>query len=166
MLNFRAALLATSLLAILPATSPAQEAGLAERRAIAAYAKDIWPPLEKSIQDAASFAVPVTLDQKSLALPGLADSYASDDYLRKTIIDPLTQSLAEIASSDIGKQALQEKLKSIFIHFDEASAPVSNYADGVSFEDGVLTLNWKPLTNVDDVEPRTKALTTVLEQKL
>ena len=166
MSNFRSALMAGVLLLLVPGASHAQEAGLAERRAIAAYAKETWPSLEKAIQTAAGFAVPVTLDQKSLALPGLAESYASDDYLRKTIIDPLIQSLTDIASSDIGKEALQEKLKSIVIHYDEASAPASNYADGVSFADGVLTVNWKPFTNVDDIQPRTKALTTELEQKL
>lgn len=30
-------------------------------------------------------------------------------------------------------------------------------------EDGVLTINWKPYTNVDDVEPRALALLSVIE---
>lgn len=166
MSNFRSACLAGALLMFLPGASLAQETGLAERRAFAAYAKDIWPSFEKAIQEAAGFPVPVTLDQKSLALPGLAASYSGDDYLRKTVIDPLIQSISGIASSDMGKEALTEKLKSIVIHYDEASAPSSNYGDGVSFDGGVLTINWKPFTNVDDIQPRTMALTAELERKL
>ncbi len=142
------------------------EGGLAERRAIQAYSKDVWPPLERAIQDAAGFPVPVALDMKSLALPGYAQSYGSDDYLRKPIIDPLIQALSSIASDDLGKQALKEKLTSIDILYDEASAPSSNYEEGVSFSGGVLTLNWKPFANVDDLEPRVTAITSVLEKNL
>lgn len=153
-------------LLVLPAIGAHAEGGLAERRAIAAYSKDVWPPLEKSIQDAAGFPVPVSLDLKSLAMPGYADSYGSDDYLRKPIIDPLIKALSSITADDMGRQALKEKLKSITIFYDEATGAASNYADGVTFADGALKLNWKPFTNVDDLEPRVKAITDVLEKNL
>ena len=157
-----------SALLVLPVSSALaqSEGGLAERRAIAAYSKDVWPPLERAIKDAAGFPVPVALDLKSLALPGNAENYGSDDYLRKPIIDPLIQALSSVASDDMGRQALKEKLTSIVILYDEASAPSSNYAEGVSFSNGVLKLNWRPFTNVDDLEPRVKAITKVLEKNL
>ncbi|WP_421405432.1 hypothetical protein [Agrobacterium fabrum] len=156
----------SSLLVLTPALVSAEDAGLAERRAISAYAKDVWPPLEKSIQDAAGFPVAVTLDLKTLALPGYADSYAADDYLRKPVIDPIIKALSAIASDEIGKQALKDKLKSVVIFYDEATAPTSAYRDGVTFLDGTLKVNWKPFTNADDLEPRVEALTKVLESNL
>lgn len=154
------------LLPLAPVTSHAQEAGLAERRAIAAYAKDIWPSYEKSIQDAAGFPVAIELNLNSLALPGYADSYTNPDYLQNTVIEPVIRSFKAIASDDMGKTALQEKLKSVVIFYDEKTAPTSNYANGLTFEGGKLTINWKPFSNVGDIEPRTKALTTLLESKL
>lgn len=149
-----------------PITTHAQDAGLAERRAIATYAADIWPRYEAEIQGLAGFPVPITLDLKSLALPGLADSYASEDYLRKPVIDPILQAVGTITATDIGRTALKDGLKSIVIHYDEKTAPSSNYRDGVSMENGVLSINWKPFTNVDDVEPRAMALINALEAAL
>ncbi|MCX2697560.1 MULTISPECIES: hypothetical protein [Ochrobactrum] len=146
-----------------PAAALAENLGLAERRAIATYATDIWPKYQLEIQDLAGFPVTINLDTKSLALPGLADSYASDDYLRKPIIDPILQAIGTITATDIGRTALKDGLKSITIRYDETSAPSSNYKDGVKMEDGVLTINWKPYTNVEDIEPRALAILSVIE---
>lgn len=165
-MKFRLIALLSLLLPLAPVVSHAQEAGLAERRAIAAYAKDVWPQYEKSIQDAAGFPVAIELNLNSLALPGYADSYANPDYLQNTVIEPVIRSFKAIAADDMGKTALKEKLKSVVILYDEKTAPASNYADGLTFEDGKLTINWKPFSNTGDIEPRTKALTTLLESKL
>ncbi|MGO1164680.1 hypothetical protein [Brucella pseudogrignonensis] len=146
-----------------PVAALAENLGLAERRAIAAYSTDIWPKYELEIQDLAGFPVAIDLDTQSLALPGLADSYASDDYLRKPIIDPILQAIGTITATEIGRTALKDGLKKIVIHYDETSAPSSNYKDGVNMEDGVLTINWKPYTNIDDVEARALALLNVIE---
>ncbi|MGU3575497.1 hypothetical protein ACLBWZ_08185 [Brucellaceae bacterium C25G] len=160
-------LLCVTLVGIFFASAPvaafAQDLGLAERRAVAAYTTDVWPKYEKEIQDLAGFPVVIKLDMNSLAMPGLADSYASDDYLRKPIIDPVLQAIGTITATDIGRTALKDGLKSIVIHYDEATAPASNYKNGLKMEDGVLTINWKPYTNVDDVEPRALALISVIE---
>lgn len=165
MLKYKAILLlATALL--LPAAASHAEGGLAERRAMAAYSTDVWPSLEKKIQEAAGFPVAVSLDANSLALQGYADAYAQDDYLRKPVVDPVIDALSKIASDDMGKAALKEKLKSIVIFYDEATAPASNYADGLSFADGTLKVNWKPFTNVDDLDARVAAITTLLESNL
>lgn len=133
---------------------------------MAAFSKDTSPSIEKSIQEAAGFPVPISLDLGRLALPGYADSYGSDDYLRKPIIDPLVKSLAAISQDEIGKEALNRKLKRIVITYDEATATVSNYENGVIFDSGNLTINWKPFTNVDDLEARSRAVTKVLEDNL
>ena len=77
MSNISQAIVLSSMLALSPTVILAQEAGLAERRAIAAYTKDVWPALEKSIQQAAGYPVVVTLDHKTLALPGYANRHIS-----------------------------------------------------------------------------------------
>lgn len=159
-------LLFSAFVTMAPIASLAQDAGLAERRAMAAYSKEVWPSIEKSIQEAAAFPVSVSLDLGRLALPGYADSYKSDDYLRKPIIDPLVKSLAAVSQDEMGRAALHSKLKSIIITYDEATAPASNYEKGVAFESGNLTINWKPFTNVDDLEARSQAITKVLESNL
>lgn len=165
-MKFRFIALLSLLLPFTIVSAHAQEAGLAERRAIAAYAKDVWPASEKSIQDAAGFPVAIELDLNSLALPGLADSYANADYLQNTVIEPVISSFKAITADEMGKAALTDKLKSVTILYDEKTAPASNYADGLTFENGKLTINWKPFSNAGDIEPRTKALTTLLESKL
>lgn len=144
----------------------AQGVGLAERRAITDYEKDVWPKYEREIQDLAGFPVAIILDAKTLALPGLADSYSSDDYLRKPIIDPLLQAIGTITVTEIGRTALKDGLRSIVIHYDETTAPSSNYRGGVKMENGVLTINWKPNSNIDDVEPRASALLSVIESSI
>ena len=165
-MKFRFIALLSLLLPFTIVSAHAQEAGLAERRAIAAYAKDVWPASEKSIQDAAGFPVAIELDLNSLALPGLADSYANADYLQNTVIEPVISSFKAITADEMGKAALTDKLKSVTILYDEKTAPASNYADGLTFENGKLTINWKPFSNAGDIESRTKALTTLLESKL
>lgn len=146
-----------------PLAAFAENLGLAERRSIAAYATDIWPKYETEIQQLAGFPVAITLDTNSIALPGLADFYASDDYLRKPIIDPILQMIGTITATEMGRTALKDGLRSIVIRYDEQSAPSSNYKDGVHMEDGMLTINWKPYTNVDDVEARASAILSVIE---
>jgi hypothetical protein len=66
----------------------------------------------------------------------------------------------------MGKQAVRAKLRKIVVTFEEATAPATAYENGVKFEDGVLTLNFRPFTNADDVSPRAEAIRKKLEAKL
>ena len=66
----------------------------------------------------------------------------------------------------MGKKALQEKLKMIVLKYDEATAPASAYATGVTFADGVLTLNFKPGAYAQDIDARAKAIEDVISAKL
>ncbi|MDR2689995.1 MAG: hypothetical protein LBB76_09595 [Azoarcus sp.] len=147
--------------------SPAMaDPGLAERRAITAYEQGAYATLLKDIQTAAGFAVPVEVKWETIALSDQADNYAQDDFWTNIFFVPLKQALATVAADDMGKQAVQAKLKKIVVHYDSATAPVSAYADGVSFKSGVLTLNFTPYTNAGDIEPRAKAIQKVLEAGL
>jgi len=143
-------------------TSP----GLAERRAIAAFEKDSFPALQKSVRAAAGFEVPIKVDWNSLALPGDDKYYGQDDYLVKTVFTPLENAMKNIAQDEMGKQALREKLQAISIHYTEAGSSASAYKDRVKFEAGTLDVNFRPFTNSADVDDRTKAIVDVLEAAL
>jgi len=147
------------------AQSPAQPS-LAERRAIATYQKDQYPALQKKIQQAAGFEVPIEVDWNSLAMQGDAENYAQDDYFVNTIFLPIEAALADVAKDDMGKTALKEKLKKINILYSEAGASASVYKERVKFDSGVLTVNFRPFTNAGEVQDRTKAIRKALEAGL
>ncbi len=156
--------LATVLLA---STSAAfAQVGLAERRAIAAYRQDKWPPIEAAIRKAAGFEVPIDVEWDQLTIPGDASHYADDEYYGKTIFQPLVAALNSITADQMGRDALKAKLQRIHVRFDEKTAPASNYPNGLSFANGVLDINWRPYSNTADVEDRTKALTQVMDKNL
>ena len=153
-------------LALTPALVRAQGIGLAERRAIAAYRQEKYPAIETGIQGAAGFAVPVEVEWDQLTLPGDAPYYARDDYFGKTIFEPLTAALRSITADAMGRDALRAKLQRIHIRYDEKTAPASNYANGLTFANGTLGINWRPYANPADVADRTQALTQLLEKNL
>ena len=147
-------------------SSAIAEPTLTERRAITAYEQGAYAGLLKDIQTAAGFAVPVEVNWASIALPGQSESYGNEDFWTKIYFVPLKTALAAVASDDMGKQAVKEKLKKIVIHYDAATAPGSAYGNRVSFKNGTLTLNFAPYTNPSDLEPRAKAIQKELESSL
>lgn len=152
-------------LTLLSATVQAAPA-LAERRAIAAYQSDVYAGQLQAIQAAAGFEVPVEVQWDSLAIPGQAANFGLESFWTDVYFTPLTRALKAVTADDLGKQALAGKLKSIQVRYDEASAPASAYADGVQFDDGVLTVNFRPFTNPDDVDARAQAIQQALEDQL
>ncbi|RYI93363.1 MAG: hypothetical protein EON47_20770 [Acetobacteraceae bacterium] len=158
--------LGLALLLLTPSSAVFAQAGLAERRAIAAYRQDKWPPIEAAIRKAAGFEVPVDVEWDQLTIPGDAAHYADDEYYGKTIFQPLVAALNSITADQMGRDALKAKLQRIHVRFDEKTAPASNYPNGLSFAGGVLDINWRPYSNTADVEDRTKALTQILEKNL
>ena len=149
-----------------PSAAVFAQVGLAERRAIAAYRQDKWPPIEAAIRKAAGFDVPIDVEWDQLTIPGDAAHYADDEYYGKTIFQPLVAALNSITADQMGRDALKAKLQRIHVRFDEKTAPASNYPNGLSFANGVLDINWRPYSNTADVEDRTKALTQILEKNL
>ncbi|MDF2597482.1 hypothetical protein [Methylobacterium brachiatum] len=166
MISRRLALAAAATWLCVPAAWAEPTVGLAERRAIAAYRQDRYPALEKAIQEAAGFPVPVEVAWDQLTIPGDAQYYADDAYFGKTIFEPLAAGLKEITKDQMGRDALHKALKSIRVRYDEASARGSNYALGLKFEGGILDVNWRPFANVVDFKPRVDAVVQVLEKGL
>lgn len=144
----------------------AQELNLKERRAIKAYEEKILPEHLKNIEAAAGFAVPVEIKWESLALKDQDENYSAEWYLTKVFFVPLSKALSAVTADSMGKTALKSALKKIVIHYDKETAPATAYEKGVSFSDGVLTLNFTPGTNADDVDSRAQAIEKVLSAGL
>ena len=162
-----AVLVASSLFAAsLPGALAQEGIGLAERRAIAAYRQDRYPALEKAIQEAAGFPVPVEVAWDQLTIPGDAKYYSDEGYYGKTIFEPLAAGLREVGKDQMGRDALKQKLKTIRVRFDEKTAPASNYPNGLKFTGGALDVNWRPFSNVADFKERVEAVVQVLEKNL
>lgn len=147
----------------------AQEAktlGLAERRALKEYQEKNFPDIKKGLMTAVGFEVPLDIKWDELAQPGEADRYKEDGYWGATIFTPLTKAITSITADKEGKDALKAKLKKIVITYNPDTAPASNYANGIKFEAGVLTINFRPYSNVDDVKARVDAIQKLLEDNL
>lgn len=139
---------------------------LAERRAIAAYQTGTYAAKLKEIQAAAGFDVSVEVQWDGLALSGQEKNYADQGFWTQIYFTPLSKALAAVSVDELGQEALEDKLETIVVRYDEATAPSSAYADGVTFSGGVLTLNFKPYNNVDDVDARAEAIQKALEAGL
>jgi hypothetical protein len=149
-----------------PAKTETPSLALAERRAVKDYQEKILPELKKKLIEAAGFDVPLEIAWETIAIVGQSESYSSPDFWTNIYFVPLTDAFKSITKDDDGKTALKTKLKKIVIKHDPSKAPVSNYPNGITFEEGVLSINWTPYTNANDIEPRAKALLETIEPKL
>jgi hypothetical protein len=153
----------------LPAAWPAAAQGglgLAERRAIAAYRDGVFPDLLARIKAAAGTDLEVEVGWERIALPGQADQYAKPAYWTNLYFVPLISALAAVTGDAMGREAVKAKLRRVVVAYDPATAPASNYPNGLRFADGTLTVNWHPNSNVNDLAERTAAIRTVLEAGL
>ena len=146
----------------------AQDSSLAlpERRALKQYQDTKFPEEQKNIKAAAGFDLPLEVKWEAIAKPGQSASYQEDGFWTDIYFTPLTAALKQIASDAMGAKALKEKLKKVVITFNKNTAPASNYTNGLSFDDGTLTINFEPYSNSSDIDPRTKAIKDALEAKL
>ena len=139
---------------------------LPERRALKQYQETKLPELQKNINTAAKFDVPMEIQWGAIAQKDQGASYLEDDYFTNIYFVPLANALKQITSDSMGAESLKAKLKKVVITYDSTTAPASNYPNGVKFENGTLTINFTPFSNSADVEPRTKAIAAGLEAKL
>lgn len=135
--------------------------GLVERRAAKEFETKRFPQIKKEIDEAAGFEVPLEIKWDTLSIDGESQHY--DTNWPKVYFQPLVQALKGITFDDMGKDALKAGLKKVEIQ------NVSGASSGnamVSFKDGVLVLDHKPHTNVDNVSERAKSIQQLLESKL
>jgi hypothetical protein len=134
--------------------------GLAERRAVERFKGDDYPQWKAKIDQASGFDVPVEVSWDELAVDAYADSYAS--FFSRVYFQPLVDALTAITVDEIGKSAVRHGLKKIIVR----NTDQYHSARGFTFDEGVLTIDHKPHTNVDDGPERAKGLQQILESGL
>lgn len=147
-------------------TSVASAQSLAERRAIAEYQENQFKDLQAEIEAAAGYALPLNVEWDKLALPGQASNYSNEGFFTNIFFRPLILALQDVASDDMGKAALRDGLQEVNVTYDSDTAPASAYERGVTLEEGVLTINFAPWSNVAHVDERKAAILKVLEENL
>jgi hypothetical protein len=142
------------------------ELGLNDRRALQAYQEKVYPAQQAAIYKAAGIELPIDVRWETLALPGEGESYSDEGFWTNIYFVPLERALSQVTSDSMGKQAVRAKLKKVVVTFEKATAPATAYEDGVRFEDGILTLNFRPFSNMDEISRRAEAIRKKLEAKL
>lgn len=134
--------------------------GLAERRGIKDFRDKHFISLKAAIDEAAGFEVPLDVDWDSIAAPGYAHMY--DIAFAKVYFQPLVVAFQSICRDAMGRKALAEGLTRVVIKNSDKFYG----GDSIFFEDGVLTIDHKPVTNIDDVQLRAEAIIKLLENGL
>lgn len=134
--------------------------GLAERRGIKEFREKHFIGLKVAIDEAACFDVPLDVDWDSIAAPGYAHMY--DLAFAKVYFQPLVIAFNDICRDEMGRAALGTGLTRIVIKNSDKFYG----GDSVSFDDGVLTIDHKPVTNIDEVQVRAEAIIRLLESEL
>lgn len=135
--------------------------GLAERRAAKSFETNQLPALQKEIDQAAGFSVPLEINWEQLSPEGQAHLY--EESWTKVYFRPLVEAFKAICVDDMGKEALKGALKKVVIN---SSQGVYSGEQIATFEGGVLTLDHEPTTNIDEVAARAKGIQATLEKSL
>lgn len=130
--------------------------GLAERRAVKNYSESEFPKMKAKIDAVAGFDVPFDVAWDTLA----EDDYAHmlEDSIPKVYFKPILEAFREIVIDDMGKEALKEGVNSVVVRWTGEKA--------LEFEDGVLTVDHSPISNVSQWENRRDSLQKALEDAL
>ncbi len=144
---------------------------LARRRAIKEYIEKTFPKYEAAIKEAVTPEVKIVVDWEKLALEDHAEVYSDETFFDQPIFQPLITALKQVGKDDMGREALRSKLSKVHVTYNFETAPLSNYINGVTFEGGVLTINFAPYSNPggpdsSNYQDRVKAIVTILEKGL
>lgn len=134
--------------------------GLAERRATKEFQDKHFPALKQEIHKAAGFPVPIEINWEQLAVEDRSDYYA--EWWPDVFFRPLIEALRRIGRDDMGKQALKDGLKKI--EFRNSIGAYSPHS-AISFVSGALVIDHE-LSNVGDIEERTKYIIEIVEKAL
>lgn len=130
--------------------------GLAERRALKAFQDERYPALKLELDAAAQKNVLLEIDWDSLAVEDYSENYS--DWWHKVYFLPLTETFKAIAFDDMGREALATGLKKVILRNSGQSE--------ASFQDGVLTLDYSSVSNIDYWEDRKNTWQKLLEKGL
>ena len=135
--------------------------GLLEKRAIKEFQDNSFKKLTAEINTLAGFDIEFDVKWETLAVEEYAHLY--DEGFTKVYFTPILNAFKEITSDDMGKQALKDTLLKISIKNENDI----HYGDAAySYENKTLTIDHKPMTNIDNIEERSTALASFLMKKM
>lgn len=143
-------------------TSGMAMAGLKEKRAIKDFQDNDFAGLKKKIDEAAKFEVNLEVDWNNLAIKDRSHLYK--EGFTKIFFNSTTEAFKKLCADEMGSKALKASLKKIV--FTNSGQYYSE--KGISFKDGVLTIDHKPDTNMDGFrhKDRVEGIVKVLEDAL
>jgi hypothetical protein len=135
--------------------------GLLEKRALKAFQDGAYKKLTGEINKIAGFNVDFDVNWETLALEDQSHLY--EESFPKVYFEPIIKAFTEIASDEMGKDALKETLKKIII---KNEGGVYYGSGAYSFDNGVLTIDHQPTTNIDNIQERSDELAKILMKQM
>ncbi|ELY72307.1 hypothetical protein [Natrinema pallidum] len=132
---------------------------LKNKRKVKQFEEEELPSLKESMDDAAGFEVDLDIEWESLIDERVNDDLWFEGWT-KVYFQPTIDALEAICSDELGREALQADLESIVFRNE------AGMTGDISYEDGVLTVDKEPCTNMDKVDERTESIVTLLESNL
>ncbi|AFO57641.1 MULTISPECIES: hypothetical protein [unclassified Natrinema] len=132
---------------------------LGHKRKVKEFEDDEMPSLTESLDDAAGFEVDLDIEWESL-IDERVDEELWFEGWTKVYFQPTIDAFASICRDELGQEALQADLESVV--FKNKAGMTGD----ISYEDGVLTVDKEPCTNMDKVDKRTESIVSVLESSL
>ena len=124
------------------------------------FKEKIYPEIEREIDAAAGFDVTIDVKWDTLAVPGWA--YLLVEALPKVYFTPLTEALKAVTADEKAKEILQKILIKIIITNENEKYSTS----GFTFENGILTIDHMPHTNIDYGYERKDCIQELLENAI
>ncbi|QCW05070.1 hypothetical protein [Natrinema pallidum] len=132
---------------------------LKNKRKVKQFEEEELPSLKESMDDAAGFEVDLDIEWESLIDERVNDDLWFEGWT-KVYFQPTIDAFEAICSDELGREALQADLESIVFRNE------AGMTGDISYEDGVLTVDKEPCTNMDKVDERTESIVTLLESNL
>ena len=139
--------------------------GLAEKRAIEGFKSTGFSEFLTQLKGITKFDVPVEVewDKFGTAIEGYSDAAATiSDFFTHLFGETILQSFKAVCVDDMGREALQGKLKKIFM---TTGPDGSTHGAGFKFDNGTLSMNMR-YANTDDVKERVTSMQKLLESQL
>lgn len=139
-----------------------QRLGLGERRGIAAFEERVLPGLRAQINEAAGFEVPIAIEWERVVsdeVAGKGEHFTEPEFFTAIYFLPLIEALKSVGRDRMGREALRAGLKRVVV-------TNGGYHSGPSFQEGTLTIDYRPNYSPADVAGRTRQIVEVLEKGL
>ena len=136
--------------------------GLTAKRQIEDFKTKQFDKYKKQILDLSSPNVEVEVDWSTVGKPDEDMEHLIAETTGKIYFEPVIQAFKAVGVDQMGKDALKDSVKKVVI---KNSADSTNY-EYFTFENGVLTIDHRPVYNVDDLNERTEYVTELLIKNL